>query len=88
MNWWSSGLGTLLVVNLLLTFTMPGISVGGHIGGLIGGLVTGMAMATVDRKMRSPSAAVAVGVGLGVVFFLGSLWAASQWQQPVLDLFG
>ena len=87
VNWWSSGLGTLLVVNLLLTFTMPGISVGGHIGGLLGGLLTGMAMVTVDRKMRSASAAVAVGAAMAVVFFVGSLWAASQWQQPVLSLF-
>jgi membrane associated rhomboid family serine protease len=87
MNWWSSGLGTLLVVNLLLTFTMPGISVGGHIGGLIGGLATGAAMVTVDRRMRSAPAAVAVGVGLAVVFFFGSLWAASQWQNPVLGFF-
>jgi membrane associated rhomboid family serine protease len=38
---WQTGIGTLLVVNLLFTFVVPGISIGGHIGGLIGGAVLG-----------------------------------------------
>lgn len=41
VNLWQSGLGTLLVVNLLFTFVAPGISVGGHLGGLAGGAVLG-----------------------------------------------
>jgi membrane associated rhomboid family serine protease len=38
---WQSGIGTLLVVNLLFTFLVPGISIGGHLGGLAGGAVLG-----------------------------------------------
>lgn len=87
MNWWSSGIGTLIVVNLLITFTVPGISIGGHLGGLIGGFVTGAAMVAVDRRLRSTPAAIGVALGLTVVFVVGSLWAASQWQDPVLRLF-
>ena len=41
VNLWQSGLGTLLVVNLLFTFVAPGISVGGHLGGLAAGAVLG-----------------------------------------------
>ena len=41
VNLWQSGLGTLLVVNLLFTFFAPGISVGGHLGGLAGGALLG-----------------------------------------------
>ena len=37
----STGLGTVLVLNLIFTFTIPGISIGGHIGGIIGGAVAG-----------------------------------------------
>jgi membrane associated rhomboid family serine protease len=37
----STGIGPLLVINLLFTFAIPGISIGGHIGGLIAGAVGG-----------------------------------------------
>ena len=32
-----SPIGGLIVINLIITFGVPGISIGGHIGGLIGG---------------------------------------------------
>jgi membrane associated rhomboid family serine protease len=38
---WQSGIGPLLVVNLLFTFLVPGISIGGHLGGLAGGAALG-----------------------------------------------
>ena len=31
----------MLLLNLLLTFTIPGISIGGHIGGILGGAAAG-----------------------------------------------
>lgn len=83
----SSGLITLVVVNLLITFAVPGISIGGHIGGLIGGMATGAAMVAVDRRAPSMAAAVGIGLGLSALFFVGSLWAAAQWQDPLLTLF-
>lgn len=43
---WRSGLGPLLVLNLVITFAVPGIAVGGHVGGVVGGFVAG---ALVDR---------------------------------------
>jgi len=88
VSWWNSGLGTLLVVNLLLTFTIPNISVGGHLGGLVGGLATGAAMVAVDRNLRSPAASLAVAAGFVVAFFAGSLWAAARWDQPLLGFIG
>jgi membrane associated rhomboid family serine protease len=35
-----SGVGAIIFINLLLTFSISGISIGGHIGGLIGGILT------------------------------------------------
>ncbi|MET0326762.1 MAG: rhomboid family intramembrane serine protease [Ilumatobacteraceae bacterium] len=41
VNPFSTGLGSVLLINLLFTFTIPGISIGGHIGGIIGGAAAG-----------------------------------------------
>ena len=65
-----SGVGGLLVVNLLLTFAIPGISIGGHVGGLIAGAAGGLLVGATERQ--PVAGAVAVGslalalLGLGI----------------------
>jgi membrane associated rhomboid family serine protease len=46
------GVGALIGINLLITFTIPGISIGGHLGGLAGGLVCGTAFELIARRTR------------------------------------
>jgi membrane associated rhomboid family serine protease len=41
-----SGIGGLIIINLILSFTLSGISVGAHLGGLIGGALAGLALRT------------------------------------------
>jgi membrane associated rhomboid family serine protease len=52
---WQSGLGMVLLINLLFSFTFSGISVGGHLGGLLGGLICGEAIVQGSERRRSPA---------------------------------
>jgi membrane associated rhomboid family serine protease len=47
----ASQFGLFVVLNLVLTFSIPGISIGGHIGGLIGGAVAALLVIFVERRM-------------------------------------
>lgn len=40
---------SLIAINLLISFALPGISIGGHIGGLIGGILATLAFARWGR---------------------------------------
>ena len=47
-----SGLGITLLLNLGITFVIPGISIGGHIGGLLAGGIVGYLMFEVAERRR------------------------------------
>ena len=53
VNPMQTGIGTTLVLNLLITFAIPGISIGGHLGGVIVGAGTGYVMfdPSINRQM-------------------------------------
>lgn len=65
-----SGLVTVLVINLLITFAVPGISIGGHIGGLLGGVAAAFVLTEGARRMGRRGGLVAAGltITLGVAF--------------------
>jgi membrane associated rhomboid family serine protease len=44
-----SSVGMLLVLNLAITFVLPGISIGGHIGGILGGAAVGFVLSGYGR---------------------------------------
>jgi membrane associated rhomboid family serine protease len=48
-----SGIGGLIIINLVFSFLLANISVGAHIGGLIGGALAGLAIRTADNRHRS-----------------------------------
>jgi membrane associated rhomboid family serine protease len=49
-----SGLGLWLGLNLLITFTIPNISVGAHIGGLVGGVLVALLLEELPERVRLP----------------------------------
>jgi membrane associated rhomboid family serine protease len=57
----------LVVFNLIFTFLIPGVSIGGHIGGLIGG---GLCAFAFSSLRRSPMLATASMAAVGVVSVL------------------
>ncbi|MBV8951505.1 MAG: rhomboid family intramembrane serine protease, partial [Actinobacteria bacterium] len=69
---WQTGVGAFILINLLLTFIVPGISIGAHLGGLAAGTLLGMAMLRTPPSRR----AVIEGVALAVVFALGATLGA------------
>jgi membrane associated rhomboid family serine protease len=64
-----SGIGGLIVINLILSFTLANISVGAHIGGLIGGFIAGLAIrAADDRKVPARGLIACVLLSAAAVF--------------------
>jgi membrane associated rhomboid family serine protease len=66
VNPFTTGIGTTLVLNLFITFAIPGISIGGHIGGAIAGAICGAVMLAPAYR-RGPGWAVwATPVAVGI----------------------
>jgi membrane associated rhomboid family serine protease len=71
-----TSIGGLLVLNLIFTFVIPGISIGAHLGGLVGGTAAGWFMLTPSPTRRSTLMGVAVVVVIIVAAFAGAISVA------------
>jgi membrane associated rhomboid family serine protease len=74
----ATGLPLWIGLNLLITFTIPNISIGGHIGGLFGGALAALAIAELPRSMRGLPriAPTLVAAAIGLVAIAGSVAVA------------
>lgn len=76
INVWRSGITTIIVLNLLITFTLPGISIGGHVGGLVGGAIVGWLFFDLGPRMPGSRVPLALAIGFGAACFVAALAVA------------
>lgn len=71
---------SIIVLNVVFTFAVPGISIGGHLGGLIGGAVGMLALSRFGRGHAVYGKPGLVGVaglvGIGVLSLAVAFWAS------------
>jgi membrane associated rhomboid family serine protease len=62
-----SGIGPVILINLVLGFVIPNVSIGGHIGGLVGGVICAFAMERLAGRGRGVVLPVAACVLIGLL---------------------
>lgn len=75
INPWRSGIIGWVVVNLVFTVAVPGISIGGHLGGLAGGLLAG---GILFRPYLRRSVTILVTAGFAAACVVASLWVVGH----------
>jgi membrane associated rhomboid family serine protease len=67
----------LIAINLVLTLSIPGISIGAHVGGLIGGGLATLGFHQSDR-MRRPALGYAICFALAAIAVAGAILVADS----------
>ena len=71
-----SGIGPILILNVVITFAIPGISIGGHLGGLAGGVLCAV-LITASERRRSFALSLAGCALVGIVAAIAGVTVAS-----------
>lgn len=76
INPFQTGIGATLVLNLLITFAIPGVSIGGHLGGAVVGALVGYAMLEPRWNREMPWISLAAPITASVVCVVAALTIA------------
>jgi membrane associated rhomboid family serine protease len=78
INPFETGLGLLLVINILLSFR-PGISLGGHIGGLVAGALAALVILELRERRGLPAwVPMLLAAAIGVASVAGSILVSAS----------
>ena len=73
LNPLENGLMLWIGLNLLISFTVPGISIGGHLGGLVGGALAALVLFDLRDRVRVPAQVPSmIAAAIGVLAVIGS----------------
>ncbi len=73
---WQSGLGVILLINIVFSLSVRNISIGGHLGGLVGGMITGWLFVQLAERRRRPGIALAGCLLVAAVSFAAAIAVA------------
>ncbi len=69
----STGIAPLILFNLVLSFVIPNISIGGHIGGLVGGSLCALALVAIEKRRLPPWTGYVALAVIGVASVVGAI---------------
>jgi membrane associated rhomboid family serine protease len=70
---WQSGLGLTLLINIVFSLSVSGISIGGHLGGVAGGAICGWLIVQLGERRRMQAAAIAGCALVAVVSVIAAI---------------
>jgi membrane associated rhomboid family serine protease len=73
---WQSGLGLTLVINIVFSLSIAGISIGAHLGGVVGGAICGWLIVELGERRRMPTAVLAGCALVAVVSVVAAIAVA------------
>ena len=75
---WQSGLGVILLINIVFSLSVNNISIGGHLGGLVGGFITGYLYVQLAERRRLPGLALTGCAAVAVAAFFAAIAVAGS----------
>ena len=75
---WQSGLGPTLLINIVFSLSVRGISIGGHLGGVIGGAICGFLIVELAERRKMQPLALAGCLLVALVSIGGAIAVAGS----------
>jgi membrane associated rhomboid family serine protease len=69
----AGGIGPLILFNLVFSFAVPNVSIGGHIGGLLGGSLCTLGLVELEKHRQPAWMGYLVLLAVGVVSVVGAI---------------